>query len=190
MSKMRKQKFIHVSFDLVSDFEPRIPSNRAKDEDAIKKRICCILSKGSLQDDVIHALNASPCAGEVLQRIVSHGFDPVLHVYEFQSTKYMFPWEVQEYVPDAIYSGECWLLDKPKKFIHKCYNVSSFKTESVKDFYENKWEAVVNIQLEKMKKNETNWERYCHIYGFGYKFLRVVHDMNISFKTFALSLDL
>lgn len=53
-----------------------------------------------------------------------------------------------------------------------------------------KWEAVVNIQLEKMKKNETNWERYCHIYGFGYKFLRVVHDMNISFKTFALSLDL
>ena len=55
--------------------------------------------------------------------------------------------------------------------------------------YQNKWEAVVNIQLEKMKKNETNWERYCHIYGFGYKFLRVVHDMNISFKTFALSLD-
>lgn len=54
----------------------------------------------------------------------------------------------------------------------------------------DKWEAVVNIQLEKMKKNETNWERYCHIYGFGYKFLRVVHDMNISFKTFALSLDL
>ena len=97
---MRKQKFIHVSFDPVSDFEPRIPSNRAKDEDAIKKRICCILSKGSLQDDVIHALNASPCAGEVLQRIVSHGFDPVLHVYEFQSTKYMFPWEVQEYVPE------------------------------------------------------------------------------------------
>ena len=142
MSKMRKQKFIHVSFDPVSDFEPRIPSNRAKDEDAIKKRICCILSKGSLQDDVIHTLNASPCAGEVLQRIVSHGFDSV------------------------------------------------FKTESVKDFYENKWEAVVNIQLEKMKKNETNWERYCHIYGFGYKFLRVVHDMNISFKTFALSLDL
>ena len=84
---MRKQKFIHVSFDPVSDFEPRIPSNRAKDEDAIKKRICCILSKGSLQDDVIHALNASPCAGEVLQRIVSHGFDPVLHVYEFQSTR-------------------------------------------------------------------------------------------------------
>lgn len=59
---------------------------------------------------------------------------------------------------------------KPKSFIHKCYNVSSFKTESVKDFYENKWEAVVNIQLEKMKKNETNWERYCHIYGFGYSF--------------------
>ena len=135
---MRKQKFIHVSFDPVSDFEPRIPSNRAKDEDAIKKRICCILSKGSLQDDVIYALNASPCAGEVLQRIVSHGFDPVLHVYEFQSTKYMFPWEVQEYVPDAIYSGECWLLEKPKSFIHKCYNVSSFKTESVKDFYEKK----------------------------------------------------
>lgn len=177
---MRKQKFIHVSFDPVSDFEPRILSNRAKDEDAIKKRICCILSKGSLQDDVIHALNASPCAGEVLQRIVSHGFDPVLHVYEFQSTKYMFPWEVQEYVPDAIYSGECWLPEKPKSFIHKCYNVSSFKTESVKDFYENKWEAVVNIQLEKMKKNETNGERYCHIYGFGYKFLRVVHDMNVT----------
>lgn len=142
------------------------------------------------ESDLLDILNASPCAGEVLQRIVSHGFDPVLHVYEFQSTKYMFPWEVQEYVPDAIYSGECWLLEKPKSFIHKCYNVSSFKTESVKDFYENKWEAVVNIQLEKMKKNETNWERYCHIYGFGYKFLRVVHDMNISFKTFALSLDL
>lgn len=50
-------------------------------------------------------------------------------------------------------------------------------------------DAIV-FQLEKMKKNETNWERYCHIYGFGYKFLRVVHDMNISFKTFALSLDL
>ena len=156
---MQKQKFIHISFDPVEKFEPKIPQNRAPEEDQTIRRICCIRTGKDMKKDIMKALNASPCAGEALNRIASFGFYPVLHVYEMDSQDYLLPDEVQKYVPDAYYSGECWLTKKPISFIHKCYEVTWFKTKEVSDSFGTEWQAVVALKLEKLKKTETNWER-------------------------------
>ena len=75
---MQKQKFIHISFDPVEKFEPKIPQNRAPEEDQTIRRICCIRTGKDMKKDIMKALNASPCAGEALNRIASFGFYPVL----------------------------------------------------------------------------------------------------------------
>lgn len=186
---MQKQKFIHVSFDPVEKFEPRIPKNRAPGEDQTIRRICCIRTGKDIEKDIMKALNASPCAGEALNRIASFGFYPVLHVYELDSQDYLLPDEVQKYVPDAYYSGECWLTKKPISFIHKCYEVTWFKTKEVSDNFGTEWQAVVALKLEKLKKTETNWERYRkeHPNSVNDKLLQIVHSMDIGFKSFALT---
>ena len=88
---MQKQKFIHVSFDPVEKFEPKIPQNRAPEEDQTIRRICCIRTGKDMKKDIMKALNASPCAGEALNRIASFGFYPVLHAYEMDSQDYLLP---------------------------------------------------------------------------------------------------
>ena len=187
--RMQKQKFIHVSFDPVEKFEPKIPQNRAPEEDQTIRRICCIRTGKDMKKDIMKALNASPCAGEALNRIASFGFYPVLHVYEMDSQDYLLPDEVQKYVPDAYYSGECWLTKKPVSFIHKCYEVTWFKTKEVSDNFGTEWQAVVALKLEKLKKTETNWERYRkeHPNSVNDKLLQIVHSMDIGFKSFALT---
>lgn len=187
--RMQKQKFIHISFDPVEKFEPKIPQNRAPEEDQTIRRICCIRTGKDMKKDIMKALNASPCAGEALNRIASFGFYPVLHVYEMDSQDYLLPDEVQKYVPDAYYSGECWLTKKPVSFIHKCYEVTWFKTKEVSDNFGTEWQAVVALKLEKLKKTETNWERYRkeHPNSVNDKLLQIVHSMDIGFKSFALT---
>lgn len=186
---MKKQKFIHVSFDPVEKFEPKIPQNRAPEEDQTIRRICCIRTGKDMKKDIMKALNASPCAGEALNRIASFGFYPVLHVYEMDSQDYLLPDEVQKYVPDAYYSGECWLTKTSIKFIHKCYEVTWFKTKEVSDNFGTEWQAVVALKLEKLKKTETNWERYRkeHPNSVNDKLIQIVHSMDIGFKSFALT---
>ena len=170
-------------------FELRIPKNRAPGEDQTIRRICCIRTGKDIEKDIMKALNASPCAGEALNRIASFGFYPVLHVYEMDSQDYLLPDEVQKYVPDAYYSGECWLTKKPISFIHKCYEVTWFKTKEVSDSFGTEWQAVVALKLEKLKKTETNWERYRkeHPNSVNDKLIQIVHSMDIGFKSFALT---
>ena len=47
---------------------------------------------------------------------------------------------------------------------------------------------VVALKLEKLKKTETNWERYRkeHSNSVNDKLLQIVHSMDIGFKSFAL----
>lgn len=186
---MKKQKFIHVSFDPISEFILKVPGNRATGEDKSITRICCIKANDNPTIDIMKALNASPQGGETLNQISTLGILPILHVYEIYSKDYLMPEEIQKYVPDACYSGECWLMKKPKSFIHKCYEVEWFKTKEMSDAFGVEWQAVVDLRLEKLKKTETNWERYQkgHPEAVNDKFLQIVHSMDISFKSFALT---
>ena len=52
---MQKQKFIHVSFDPVEKFEPKIPKNRAPGEDQTIRRICCIKTGKDMKKDIINS---------------------------------------------------------------------------------------------------------------------------------------
>lgn len=186
---MQKRKFIHVSFDPIPEFTLKVPGNRASGEDKNIKRICCIKAGEDLNSDIKQALNASPQGGETLNRISALGIVPVLHVYEMYSKDYLLPDEVQEYVPDAYASRECWVMEKPTSFIHKCYEVEWFKTKEISDKFGKEWQVVIALRLKKLKKTETNWERYKKELPeiVDDKLLQIVHSMDISFKSFVLT---
>ena len=52
-------KGVHVSFDIVDHFTPRIPKQRCPKEDAIISRIC-------VAENLTMAINALPQAGDVI----------------------------------------------------------------------------------------------------------------------------
>lgn len=50
---------IHISFDIVDEFTPRVPRQRCPGEDETVPRIC-------VAEDILNAVNAVPQAGLVM----------------------------------------------------------------------------------------------------------------------------
>ena len=76
----------------------------------------------------LDALRAVPDAARIIQRMLDAGIKPILYVYSIPEYKYisvadpdqsaegirLLPCEQTTlYVPDAKYTGECWILDTP-----------------------------------------------------------------------------
>lgn len=101
-------RLFHVSFDVKSDFAPRIPSSytRMAGEDDAIPRVCGAPT-------IEGCLSGMPLAGETAWRMQQLGIPVILHVYELSSEKVMSNQEVQKYVPDAVDTGETWILDTP-----------------------------------------------------------------------------
>ena len=52
---------IHISFDIVDEFTPRVPRQRCPGEDETVPRIC-------VAEDILNAVNAVPQAGLVMEK--------------------------------------------------------------------------------------------------------------------------
>ena len=59
---MSHMKGIHVSFDIVDEFTPRVPRQRCPGEDETVPRIC-------VAEDILNAVNAVPQAGLVMENM-------------------------------------------------------------------------------------------------------------------------
>lgn len=112
----------HVSFFPVEQFYPRVPKARCSGENSDILRIS-FSNKSELD-----ALRAVPDAARIIQRMLDAGIKPILYVYSVPEYKYisvadpdqsaegirLLPCEQTTlYVPDAKYTGECWILDTP-----------------------------------------------------------------------------
>ena len=65
---------IHISFDIVDEFIPRVPRQRCPGEDETVPRIC-------VAEDILNAVNAVPQAGLVMENMKNIGLPVVIHAY-------------------------------------------------------------------------------------------------------------
>ena len=113
-------KHIHVSFDLVDQFIPRIPERRAPGEDDRIPRIC-------VSDRLLYCVNSMPFGPQVLKDMESFGISIVIHAYYLKGDKILAPDEVAKYVPDGEYFQESWLLTAPISIRRIDYRVENMQ---------------------------------------------------------------
>ena len=101
----KRPKLIHCSFDEVYSFEPRVPEHRNALEDDQIKRIC-------VAPTVKDCLRAMPSAGKVIRFMKILGMPAVVHAYYLEADRVEY--DVTDYVLDADYTHEMWVLERPK----------------------------------------------------------------------------
>lgn len=93
---MKRNSYVHCSFDLVESFKPRVPKTRVigkfVSEEAETPRICTA-------DTIQHALLGIPGCADVMQNIQKFDMRIYIHVYYLTSEDIKFPTE--EEVPDV-----------------------------------------------------------------------------------------
>lgn len=143
---MRKY-YIHVSFDEVEEFIPRVPSNRCEGEDDAIPRICCSTS-------VKGALRAIPGAGAAVKNLLNAGIEPIIHVYLLhpRHSCVIHNLKVREYVPDANETDETWLVKTPAWAVRRDYKIVDPVIETV-----NEYPYISECKLKRVR-NQNNWE--------------------------------
>jgi hypothetical protein len=153
-----EQPMIHVSFDLVDEFIPRVPKHRCEGENNTIKRICVAPS-------IIEALNAIPQAGLVVRNMKSLGLPVIIHCYYLKADKVMSNDEVQKYVPDAEFTREMWILEKPKAVNRIDYEITDCIVKQDVDVFGNEQFEVRLPEIERIKhqSNIDNFFKvFCH----------------------------
>lgn len=177
--------YVHVSFDTVGRFVPRIPGERADGEDAAIPRIC-------VTDSVLSSLNAVPAAGNVLENTRKINMPLVVHAYYLtpKEGSVMKPADISGYVPDAMLTGEHWLTAEPEKVTRRDYMVSCFFTRDGTDVNGKKVISILSAKLVRCR-NTDNWETFFHtVCGrIPPNALEYVSKNDILFRTFANNLD-
>lgn len=111
---MKRNSYVHCSFDLVESFKPRVPKTRVigkfVSEEAETPRICTA-------DTIQHALLGIPGCADVMQNIQKFDMRIYIHVYYLTSEDIKFPTE--EEVPDVKETHEVWILSEPQKIIRQ-----------------------------------------------------------------------
>ncbi|MGN0414878.1 MAG: hypothetical protein ACI4FX_05250 [Agathobacter sp.] len=148
---------VHVSFDRVSDFVPRVPENRCPGENSTIPRICVA---PSIED----ALNAMPRAGVVMDYMRQLGLPIILHVYHLEGGRVMSSEEIKQYVPDASLSHEMWLLDRPKKTYREDYEILDFTTRTYTDRFWHEMRGIYGIRTQKCRF-QSNTENFLNKYA-------------------------
>lgn len=138
---------IHVSFDIVDEFVPRVPDSRNSHEDNTIPRIC-------VSDSVLQALWAIPLSGNIMEGMRELGLPVVVHAY-YLSGKTFCP--TIEQVPDREMTGERWLLERPEKVFRRDYKIESFWTREIRDNETNiSWRIPGGFHLKPCKYQD-NW---------------------------------
>ena len=148
---------VHVSFDLVDEFIPRVPKQRCEGENDTIKRICVAPS-------IIEALNAIPQAGLVVRNMKSLGLPVIIHCYYLKSDKVMSNEEVQKYVPDAMATMEMWILEKPKAMNRVDYEITDCIVKQGVDAFGNEQ---FEVQLPEIKrvKHQSNIDNFFKVFS-------------------------
>lgn len=107
---MAKNKMIHVSFDVVEKFVPRIPIKDARlpGEDDETPRICVAPS-------ILCCLKGMPSADTIIDNLLKAKLPVIIHAYYLSSDSIMSNAEILRKVPDAYLTHESWILKEPDK---------------------------------------------------------------------------
>lgn len=147
---------VHVSFDEVKSFVPRVPKERAKGENKTVKRIC-------FSESIEKAVNAIPNGGYALRGMLRRKeVTPLLHVYfcivsDNPDVRFIPPETVQKKynVPDAESTREWWALDIPK-LEHRLVKVDKADMANYTDPFGNHGVYIRNLEHDLVKKLPEN----------------------------------
>lgn len=162
---------VHVSFDLVDFFCPRIPGQRIEgtiEEDRVTKRICVSTS-------ILGALRGIPQSAEVLGWMEKLGLPKVIHAYYLTGEVYC---PTEEQVPDKSWTYEYWMLEPPKAVVRKDYLITKCETLNHTDMNGNLHEIILNAKLEPIKFQD-NIDNLCNLFHHE----REKYPDNILFRT-------
>ena len=109
---------MHISFDEVNEFGPRIPYPRLSDEDGSIPRIC-------MAPTILQALRAIPGGGDAVRNMQSVGMPVVVHAYYLHGCEIVDNSVVKKMVSDAIFTGETWAVTKPAKVVRVDWELSN-----------------------------------------------------------------
>lgn len=104
--KRSNSKLVHVSFDEVERFVPRVPKQICPDEDNTTPRIC-------VEPNILSAIQAMPQGGTVAYNMARIGVPVVIHAYYIESDAILMPEQIADKVPDAVATGEMWVMAVP-----------------------------------------------------------------------------
>lgn len=148
---------IHVSFDRVDEFIPRVPKNKADGENNTIPRIC-------VTNDIVRAICALPNGGLVLHKMSLLKLPTIIHVYYLKADKVMPTEEVSKYVPDALSSGEMWILEKPKSVYRVDYEITDMLQTKINNSEGREIYATWNIEKRRCKY-QSNIDNFCNTFG-------------------------
>lgn len=151
---MRKS-MIHVSFDPVEAFVPRVPSQRIEgemEEDSVTKRICA-------SSTILGALRGIPSGGEVLHQMQRLEIPLLIHAY-YMEGKYIVPTEQQ--VPDRFVTDEVWFLRTPEKIRRVDYLVTDLELFSL-DGVDKSLQFVLNASVKRCPYGD-NKKNLCELF--------------------------
>lgn len=138
---------VHVSFDRVQEFIPRVPKQRIKGEDSVTPRIC-------VAEDVFSALRAIPEAGYAIRGMQLLHMPIVIHAYYLIGNTIV---PTLQQLPDQKGTGEKWMLEKPKNVYHACYLLESPILLEHTDLFGVTQPYLVGCKLKRVK-NQDNRE--------------------------------
>lgn len=151
---MRKS-MVHVSFDLVEKFTPRIPAFRIEgefQEDSKTERICA-------SSTILGALRGIPQGGKTLYQMKQLGLPILIHAYYLEGA-YVVPTDAQ--VPDRCITDEVWFLREPEKIRRVDYLITHFELLPVKDI-EHSFYFVLDAKVERCPYGD-NKENLCSLF--------------------------
>ena len=181
---MKKNKLIHVSFDEVEQFIPRIPEQICPGEDNTIPRICAAPS-------VIKALQAIPQAGEVIYYMQQIGAPVIIHAYYLESQSVLTPDQIADKVPDALATGETWITEIPvvvRRFDYEIVNPFIIKKKDGNGTVER---FLVGYDSLKRVDYQDNWRNLARNMGRGKRAedYFMSHKPDLTYRCFMSNLD-
>lgn len=174
---------VHVSFDLVDEFIPRVPPQRLKKEDDTIPRIC-------VAPNILSALQSIPQCGNVICVMYRLRMPIIIHAYYLRSSHVIGNKEVQRYVEDAKVTGEMWLSEPPETVYRVDYMITDFMAPLRTDYYGSREHFVYAASIKRVK-HQDNWKNLCDSLYLEDKNGKIFQELrNIcSFRTLMSNLD-
>lgn len=169
------RRFVHVSFDLVDQFIPRVPEQRVEgkfNEEAKTKRIC-------VSGDIHKAVKGIPQFAQVLRYMDKLGLPLLIHAYYLESGNVYKP-SVYE-VLDVGFTDEFWILERPAKVLRKDYLITNYDT--IQETDPNGFHAeFINHICFRPVPFQDNYKNLCELFHVDSSKL----PQNVLFRTFLL----
>lgn len=155
---MRKKKYIHVSFDVVEEFIPRVPKSRLENEDSEIPRIC-------VTDSIDHCLQAMVAAGRTLELMQQVNVPCIIHAYYLDCEDILETDQISKYVPDAKENHESWLLSKPTRIYRVDYEIKDIMIHHCADDSDPRNAILASYQLKRthFQDNSTLLAKRFHV---------------------------